>query len=275
MAPRLAIPALAIACAITAVLAADFTTGSGLTSYAGASGAAGAADVLAGLGLVLSGALAWAGARTRSLGLLAMLAGLAWLAPDWEGWVGAASLVRSAGAAATPFLLPILFHLSLALPSGRIGTRAGRVAVAAVYAIAVVVSVGSALFRDPFLDPYCWRTCSGNAFLVHADPGLAGALGDVWTRAALVIGAAVVAIGVRRLVRATAPARRVLLPTLVPLVLAAAGEAAYAVALLRTPLEDPERAGFAAIFLVRSLSASGLGLGMAWTVVNKIGRAHV
>jgi signal transduction histidine kinase len=268
MAPRLAIPALAIASAIAAVLAADHVTGGGITSYAGASGAADAADVLAGVGLVLAGALAWARARTRLLGLLTMLAGLAWLGPDWEGWAGAPSLVRSLGAAASFFFPPVLFHLSLALPSGRIATRARRVAVAAVYAVAAVVSVGSALFRDPFLDPYCWRTCSDNALLVHADPGLASALGDVWTRFALAAGVVVVGIGLWRIARATAPARRVLLPALVPLGIAAAGEAAYAVALLRTPLEDPERAEFAAIFLVRALSAFALSLGIAWTVLN-------
>src|SRR5215211_2531507 len=268
MAPRLAIPALAIASAITAVLAADHAAGGGLTSYAGSSGAAGTADVLAGLGLVLAGALAWAQARTRLLGLLAMLAGLAWLGPDWEGWAGAPSLVRSLGAAASFFFLPVLFHLSLALPSGRIGARAGQLAVAVVYAVAAVVSVGGALFRDPFLDPYCWRTCSENAFLLHADPGLASALGEAWTRFALATGVVVVGIGLWRIARATAPARRVLLPALVPLSIAAAGEAAYAIALLRTPLEDPERAGFTTIFLVRALSAFGLALGIAWTVLS-------
>jgi signal transduction histidine kinase len=269
MAPRLAIPALAIASAVAAVLAADHAAGGGLTtSYAGASSAADAAAILAGVGLVLAGALAWARARTRLLGLLTMLAGLAWVGPDWEGWAGAPSLARSLGAAASFFLVPVLFHLSLALPSGRIGTRAGRLAVAVVYTVAAVVSVGSALFRDPFLDPYCWRTCSDNAFLVHADPGLASALRDVWTWFALAAGMAVVAIAARRLARATLPARRVLFPTLPPLALVGAGGAAYALALIRTPLEDPESTGFAAIFLVRALSAFALGLGIAWTVLN-------
>src|SRR5215208_1007193 len=108
MAPRLAIPALAIAAAIAAVLAADHVAGGGLTSYAGASGAADAADALAGVGLVLAGALAWAQARTRLLGLLTMLAGLAWLGHDWEGWAEAPSLARSLGAAASFFFLPLL-----------------------------------------------------------------------------------------------------------------------------------------------------------------------
>ena len=268
MAARLAIPALAIACAITAIVAPNTLPDGTHTSYAGTSGAAEAAAALAGLGLVLSGALAWTRARTRTLGLLAMLAGLAWLGPDWEGWEGAPALVRSLGAAAWPFFLPLLFHLALAVPTGRVGTRAARVVVGAVYALAAAVSIGLALFRDPFLDPYCWRTCSENAFLVHADPGLAGTLGDVWSWSALAIGVAVVAIATRRLVAATSPARRVLMPTLVPLVMAAAAEFAYPVALLRDPLEDPDQAGFAAIFFARSLSAFALALGIAWSVLH-------
>src|SRR5262245_44332392 len=130
MAARLALPVLALACAITAVVAAHSLAEQGPTSYAGASGAANVADALAGLGLVLGGALMWLQGRARSVGLLAMLAGLAWLGPDWEGWVGAPSLIRSLGAAAAVLLLPLLFHLSFALPAGRIRSRGARLAVA-------------------------------------------------------------------------------------------------------------------------------------------------
>jgi signal transduction histidine kinase len=268
MAARLAIPALAIVYAITAVVAADSLAEGSATSYAGASGAADAADILAGLGLVLAGTLAWTQTRTRSLGLLTMLAGLAWLGPDWEGWEGAPSLVRSLGAAASPFFLPLLFHMAVAVPAGRIRAPAARLAVVAVYAVAATVSLGRALFRDPFLDPYCWRTCIDNAFLVHADPGLASALEDVGISAALVIGVVVAAVGARRLIHATPPARRVLVSTLVPVVLAAAAEVAYAVTLLGNRLENPDSAEFAWTFFARALSACALGLGIAWSVLH-------
>jgi signal transduction histidine kinase len=270
MAARLAIPALAIACAVSAVLASDTLGDFGGTSYSGASPAAGAADALAGIGLVLAGALAWMRSRTGSLGLVAMLAGLAWLAPDWVGWNGASPVLRSVGAVASPFYLPLLLHLALAAPSGRLGTRSARFTAAAAYALAAGVSVGLALFRDPFFDPYCWQTCSENAFLVHAHPGLAGTLGDVWTRAALAIGAAIAVVATRRIAVATPTARRVLMPTLVPLAVAGVAEVAYAVALLHDPLEDPDKTGFAVIFFARSLAAVALALGIAWSVL----RAH-
>src|SRR5215208_3478833 len=268
MTARVAIPALAVACAITAIVASNSLVDAGATSYAGASGAAEAADILAGLGLVLSGALAWTQARTRTLGLLAMLAGLAWLGPDWEGWAGAPSVARSLGAAISPLFLALLFHLALTLPTGRIKANSARFVVAGVYVLAGAISVGGALFGDPFLDPYCWRNCSDSAFLVHADPGLASALGDVWTRSALVVGAGATVIAAARLMKATAPARRVLMPTLVPVALAGVAEIAYAVALLRDPLEDPDETGFAAIFFARSFSALALALGIAWSILN-------
>jgi signal transduction histidine kinase len=267
MAARLAIPALAVACVLSGVLASDTMLDVGATSYAGASEAAGAADALAGLGLVLAGALAWTRPRTRTVGLLAMLAALAWVAPNWEGWVGGPSIVRSLGAAAWPFFLPLLFHLALAVPSGRLKARAARLAVAAAYALAASVSLGLALFRDPFFDPYCWRTCSENSFLVDAQPSLADTIGDFWGRWALVLGAAVAVVAVRRLTAATAPARRVLMPTLIPLVVAGLAEVTYAVALLDDPLEDPDKTGFAAIFFARSLAAFALALGIAWSAL--------
>src|SRR4051812_16925619 len=156
MAARLAIPALAIACAVSAVLASDTLVDFGGTSYSGASPAADLADALAGLGLVLAGAVAWMRSRLRTLGLVAMLAGLAWLAPDWEGWNGASPALRSVGAIASPFYLPLLLHLAVAVPYGRMGRRSSRFVVAAAYALAAAMSAGLALFRDPFFDPYCW-----------------------------------------------------------------------------------------------------------------------
>jgi signal transduction histidine kinase len=135
--------------------------------------------------------------------------------------------------------------------------------VIAAYAVAAVVSLGRALFRDPFLDPYCWRNCLYNSFLVHADPGLARALDDVWVRSSLAIGLLLVVLGAWRLLTASGPARRVLLPTLVPGVLAGAAASAYAVALLRTPLEDPRSGRFSSIFLALSLSVAALALGLA------------
>src|SRR6266487_3021072 len=262
----IAVLVLTLAYAIAAIIAVP-RSAEPLTTYAGASTAAHAADLAAGLGLLAAGIPAWIEPRTRRLGLLTLLAGLAWFGPDWEGWDGGPAFVRSLGAVVTPFFPALLFHLVLAVPLGRLRSWPARVLVVAVYGVAAFVSLGRALFRDPFLDPYCWRNCLDNSFLVHADPGVARALDDVWVRTSLAIGLLLVVMGAWRLLRASGPARRVLLPTLVPGVLAGAGASAYAVALLRTPLEDPRSGRFSSIFLALSLSVAALALGLAWGVV--------
>ena len=57
------------------------------------------------------------------------------------------------------------------------------------------------------------------------------------------------------------------LPVVGPAMLVGVCEAVYAVAVLRTPLEDPSQAGFAAIFVARSLAFTGLAFGVAWSVL--------
>jgi signal transduction histidine kinase len=58
-------------------------------------------------------------------------------------------------------------------------------------------------------------------------------------------------------------------PVLVPALVAGGAEAAYAVAVLRTPLEDPRSADFAAIFYVRSAALAALSVGLVWTVLRR------
>ena len=149
------------------------------TTYAAALPAARAADLAAGLGLVLAGGLAATQPRTRRLGVLAVLAGLAWFGVDGEGAEDAPALLRSLGALVAPLTLVFVLHLALAVPDGRVRSRTARVAVVAAYALVALLTVGRAAFRDPLLDLYCWRNCTDNSFLVHADAGIASALGDL------------------------------------------------------------------------------------------------
>ncbi len=256
----------ALAWAIAALLPVDHG-GAFETTYAAAVSAARAPDLAAGLGLVVAGGLAATQPRTRRLGVLAVLAGLAWFGPDLEGAEYAHALFRSLGALFAPFALVFIFHLALAVPDGRVRSRAARAAVVGAYALVAVLTVARAVFRDPLLDLYCWRNCTDNSFLVHADAGIASALGDLLLWSALAIALGLVGLTWRRLLRATAPGRRALLPILGPALLVGASEATYAITLLRTPLEDPDRTGFAAIFLARSVSYTLLALGLAWSLV--------
>ena len=207
MAVRLAIPALAIACAVSAVLASD-THGrlrwhqllrrlpGGRRRRRPGRPRAGARRRARVDALPHARRSAWSPCSRASPGSL----------PTGRG--GTARRRCSGASARLPRRSTSRCSCIWRLPSHPDGSaaRSARFVVAAVYALAATVSAGLALFRDPFFDPYCWQTCSENAFLVHAHPGLADTLGDVWTMAALVIGAAIAVVATRRLAVATATA---------------------------------------------------------------------
>src|SRR5262249_57095787 len=71
------------------------------TTYAAASVTAHVADLAAGISLLAAGLFVAAERRGR-LGALAVLAGVAWFGPDWEGWSNGPALVRSLGALTPP-----------------------------------------------------------------------------------------------------------------------------------------------------------------------------
>jgi len=257
---------LTLAWAIAALLTVGQDNGFE-TTYAEALPAARLADLAAGVGLVVAGGLAAMHIRTHRLGVLAVLAGLAWFGADWEGADDADAILRSLGAVVAPLTLVFVFHLALAVPDGRLRSRGARMAVIGAYALVAFLTIARAAFRDPLLDLYCWRNCSDNSFLIHADAGLANTLSDLLLWCTVAVALALLAFAWRRLLGATAPGRRALLPILGPALLVGASEATYGLTLLRTPLEDPHRSGFAAIFLARSASYTLLALGLVWSLV--------
>ena len=98
------------------------------------------------------------------VGIVALLASVAWFAPDWLGWEQAAPLVRSLATAAALFATPLLLHVAAGSASR------------ALYAAAAVGALGLALVHDPFLDPNCWSNCTDNVFLLHGDQSIARVL---------------------------------------------------------------------------------------------------
>jgi signal transduction histidine kinase len=247
---RLVLPGLAIAYGGASVaVALDFDPVAP-TTYAATSSGAAAADIATGLGLILAGLLVWWERPAGSIGPVTVLLGAVWFAPDWVGLEEGPALARSVAMVAAPFLLPLLVQLVLAMPDGRVHGRGARVAVTLAYLAGGVVSIGQALFRDPFLDVYCWSNCTDNVLLVAA-------------------GILVAAFAGRRLLSATRAGRAATGPVLVPASLAALALAAYAVALLRDPAEDPEGGVFQAVFFARAGAFSALAAGVAWTVVRQ------
>ena len=170
--------ALALAWAVTALVSVD-RGGEPVTTYATALPAARVGDLVAGLALIAAGGLAATQPRTRLLGMLSLLAGLAWFGADWEGAESARPILRSLGALVTPFTLVFTFHLVLAAPDGRVRSPAARVGIVAAYVVVGCVTVARAALRDPLLDLDCWRNCTDNSFLIHSDAGLASVLDQV------------------------------------------------------------------------------------------------
>ncbi len=190
------------------------------TTYAGRSSPIATLTVAAGLALVLAGLVTSFSHPAGRIGDLAVLAGLVWFAPVWVGWDKGPPLVRSLGMLAG-FAFPLLLHLVLVYPSGRLRGALAKALVFAVYLGAVLAALGRALFRDPFFDPDCWANCSDNVFLLHSLPRLARGteVADRWVTAAA--AGALVAVCARRLLRDSGPARRALLPIATPAILLA------------------------------------------------------
>jgi signal transduction histidine kinase len=262
---RLAAGPVALTLALGAIAVAQ---GPGrFTTYAGRSGLTATLTVAAGLALVGAGLVTAFGRQARRIGDLALLTGLVWFAPVWVGWDNGPSLMRSLGMVAAGFTFPLLLHLVVAYPGGRLHGVAARTLVAAAYLEATVVALGRALFRDPFFDPNCLANCSDNLFLLRSLPGLARAIevADRWFTAAA--AATLMALCAWRLLRDSGPARRALLPIALPALLLAAAAIAHAVALQRRPLEDPSEPALNAIFIIGCVAVILLAAGLVWTTV--------
>jgi signal transduction histidine kinase len=237
------------------------------TTYAGHSGLAATLTVSAGLALVGAGLVTSFSRPAGRIGDLAVLAGLLWFAPVFVGWDKGPPLARSLAMLAAGFTFPLLLHLALAYPSGRLHAAAARTLVLAAYLEAAVVALGRALFRDPFYDPNCWDNCTDNRFLVRSLPLLARGIevADYWFTAAA--AAALVMVLGWRLLRDSGPARRALLPVALPASLLAVTVIAHTIALQRMPLEDPSDPIFGTVFLIGCVGVLLLAAGLVWAAV--------
>jgi signal transduction histidine kinase len=240
------------------------------TTYAGHSGLTATLTLAAGLGLVLAGLVTSFTRLAGRIGDLAVLAGLAWFAPVWVGWDKGPSLLRTLGMLAAGFTFPLVLHLALAYPSGRLSGRAARTLVVGVYLAAALVALGQALFRDPFFDPNCWANCTDNVFLLRSLPRLARAIEGIDRWFTVFAAAALVTLCARRLLGDSGPARRALLPVALPAILLAVTVVAHAIALQRRPLESPSDPVFGALFLIGCVVVLLVAAGLVWAAIRTL-----
>jgi signal transduction histidine kinase len=260
--------AAAVAVAIAAAAEAIVARHGEVTTYAGASTPLAVLELAGSSALVLGGLLSWR-ARPR-VAALAVAGGLAWLAPDFVGWDAGPDVLRSIALLVPGITLAAVVHLLAGAPFGRAASVPARALVALVYVELLVVTVGRALFRDPFQDPDCWNDCAANVLLVHADRGVARLLTHLDLVFAIGLGVALPALAVARWLAATAAARRALTPVLLSGSAFAISQALWAGHVLRTRLEDPHTAMFANLFAARSVALIALGSAIAWAMIRAV-----
>jgi signal transduction histidine kinase len=256
---------IVVASGIAALVAAEGPAKA--TTYPGSSVPAAILTVAAGFALVGAGLSLSLTRPEQRLGDLAVLAGFVWFAPVWVGWTSGSPWVASLGMVAAGFLVPLVVHLVLAFPSGRIGPGPARILVVAAYAEASVVAITLALVRDPYFDPGCWSNCTVNRFLVWSLPSLAHTVQTVDRWFVVGIATAFAALCARRLVRESGPGRRALLPVAGPGVLLAGTAVAHAIALQAIPIEDPLHAAYSSIYFAGATAVILIAAGLALSVV--------
>jgi signal transduction histidine kinase len=184
-------------------------------SFGGTSWLGAVAELAAGWALIAAGvAETWRRPASRA-GLLLAGAGTGWFFVEWNNQGLSWSAAFTFGLIASALAAPLVAHAALAYPAGRLASRLDVCAVVFAYAGAgLMLGLLPALFFDPVRQG-C-GLCPANLVLVRSEPGLAGGLQQAGLLLGLAWAAALVVAGIRRLVRASTPLRRMLWPVLVP-----------------------------------------------------------
>jgi signal transduction histidine kinase len=237
------------------------------TTHAGGSPAATLADATAAIALATAATAAWLRRDGRpSVAVAAALAALGWVAHDLVGWERGPPLARSVGTVLEPLFLAAVLHLVLASIAPRPGSPRLRAVLGAVYVATAAVGVGRALFRDPFLDPWCWSNCRHNVLLLTAQPAVARAAWVLWLVVAVVVGVVLLGRGTVGIALATRSRRGSELLILVPAAVLGTATVVYGVLRLGGRLERPSEPVDAALFQVRAWTVAAVAIAVVAAV---------
>ncbi len=140
-------------------------------------------------------------------------AGVAWFFAEWNNPGVGSSIAFTFGLVAYGLAPPVLAHAALAYPSGRPLQRSERVALVTAYIGAgLVLGLLPALFFDP--QRQACSLCPANLLLVNGSENVVDTLNRWGVRLGVVWAIALAALAAWRLVRASAPLRRVTAPVL-------------------------------------------------------------
>jgi signal transduction histidine kinase len=169
---------------------------------------------LAGAAFVVAGAVTWLARPELRLGELMVWVAIALYAEDLE-W-SSHSTISTVGLFLANASTPVVVHVLMAYPTGRVNGRFRRALVAATY----VLGFGIQALKVPFTDPVAWFAHpTANAFLIHRSDALVDALTDSYTVVLEIIATLLIVVMVVSVIRATPLLRLVLLPAYVPFVL--------------------------------------------------------
>src|SRR5262249_30765383 len=230
-------------------------------SFAGTSTLAAVAELAAGWSLIAAGVVESRRRRTHRAGVLLAAAGIGWFFAEWNNPGVGSPAAFTFGLIVYGLAAPLVAHAALAYPKGRLDSRLdARVLLLAYAGAGLVLGLLPGLFFDPGRQG-C-GLCPANLALLRSEPYLVSNL----QRAGLVLGlgwtAGLIAVGARRLVKASAPLRWTLWPVLAPAgcYLALVGaDFAYSLprgALSNDPVEYRVWLGEAALLVLMALGVS-------------------
>jgi signal transduction histidine kinase len=168
------------------------------------------ARLAVGLAFVLAALLADLQVANSGVATLMGAVGLTWFLWDLS-WIYL-PVPYTVGLALGALFQPILAHLTVAFPTGRLRSRLDRNLVRVAYSAWMVLSFATLVVWDPQVD--CPGGCSANVLLLYPDRALHDGLEDIGTVVGLTITAAVVGAVVRHWRTGSPPARRALAPVL-------------------------------------------------------------
>ncbi len=184
-------------------------------SFGGGSVFAGAAELAAGYALLAVGVAAWMRPRQARLGAILVAASFAWFLVEWNNPAAGSALVFTIGLVLYSAAPPLVAHVMLAYPDGRVGWWPSRAGLALGYASTVLVL---GLLAAAVFDPAAQgcAQCPGNLLLVGG--GSSGAYGSL-NRAGIYLGLTwsllLILLAAGDLVRSTPARRRLAAPVVI------------------------------------------------------------
>jgi signal transduction histidine kinase len=169
---------------------------------------------LAGAAFVVAGAVTWLARPELRLGELMVWVAIALYAEDLE-W-SSHSAISTVGLFLANASTPVVVHVLMAYPTGRLNGRFRRTLVVSTYAL----GFGLQALKVPFTDPVAWFAHpTANAFLIHRSDALVDAFTDSYTVALEVIATLLIVVMAIAVIRATPLLRLVLIPAYLPFLL--------------------------------------------------------